>query len=93
VFEFQVLPSLLHVLDVDGHATAVGASGKEDKNDDDDVLDIINNGGMSWGSIAVYSCPLSCNDSREEFVVVLEAVDDAPTRKDAENRDDNDDDD
>lgn len=93
VFEFQILPSLLHVLDVDGHATAVGASGEEDEIDDDDVLGLINNGGMNWGSIAVYSCPLSCDDSREEFVVVLEAVDDAPTINDAGKGDDSDGDD
>ncbi|MBV5333173.1 hypothetical protein JZU54_06450, partial [bacterium] len=41
VFEFQVLPSLLHVLDVDGHAAAVGARGKEDGDDDNDVMDLI----------------------------------------------------
>ncbi|KAL3812077.1 hypothetical protein ACHAXA_002774 [Cyclostephanos tholiformis] len=91
VFEFQVLPSLLHVLDVDGHAAAV--RGKEDDDDDGDVLDLINSGGMNWGSIAVYSCPLSCDDSREEFVVVQEAVDDAPTKKNGENENDSDGDD
>ena len=93
VFEFQVLPSLLHVLDVDGHAAAVGARGKEDGDDDNDVMDLINSGGMNWGSIAVYSCPLSCDDSREEFVIVQEAVGDAPTRKVAEKGDDSDGDD
>jgi hypothetical protein len=48
---------------------------------------------MNWGSIAVYSCPLSCDDSREEFVIVQEAVGDAPTRKVAEKGDDSDGDD
>jgi pre-rRNA-processing protein TSR4 len=86
VFEFQVLPSLLHVLDVDGYATVVG--GREKKENDDDVFDLINSGGMNWGSIAIYSCSLSCDDSREEFVIVQEAVGDAPMRKNAEKGDD-----
>ena len=97
VFKFQVLPSLLHVLDVDGHAAAMGASvrGKENGDNDNNVMDLINSGGINWGSMAVYSCPLwlSCDDSRDEFVIVQEAIGDAPTRKVLEKGDDSDGDD
>ena len=37
VFEFQILPSLLHVLDVDGHATK--------NSGEDNVMDLIDKGG------------------------------------------------
>jgi hypothetical protein len=75
VFEFQILPSVLHVLDVDSHATG----GRNEKSND--LLDLISAGGMNWGVIAIYSCPESCDDSREEFVIVQEAVSDVPIRK------------
>ena len=79
VFEFQILPSLLHVLDVDGHAA---------KDDDDDIMDLIHSGGQNPGSIAVYSCTQSCDESREEFIIVQEAIGDAPIQKYTEKRDD-----
>ena len=60
MFEFQFLPSMLHVLDVDSAN--------------------VKTGGMNWGSIAVYSCPESCDDSREEFLIVQNG-DDAPVEK------------
>jgi hypothetical protein len=86
VFEFQILPSLLHVLDVDGHATK--------DSDEDDVMDLIDKGGMNWGVIAVYSCSMSCDESREEFIIVQNAVDETPIlRKKMETGDDSDDDD
>lgn len=77
VFEFQVLPSLLHALDVDSYTIA---GSKESS--DDDVMDLISAGGMNWGSIAVYSCPRSCDESREEVVIIQEAIGDSPIRKD-----------
>lgn len=90
VFEFQILPSLLHVLDVDVHATTAVSP----KNSDD-VMDLISSGGMNWGSIAVYSCSESCEQSREEFIIVQEAVCDAPISrgKKGETKDDSDDND
>lgn len=78
VFEFQILPSALHVLDVDSHATG----GRSEKRDD--LLDLISAGGMNWGVIAVYSCPESCDESREEFIIVQDAVSDVPIRKNEE---------
>ena len=59
VFEFQLLPSMLHILDVDSSAGELN-----------DLMDISRIGGMNWGSIAVYSCPNSCNQSREEVCIV-----------------------
>lgn len=73
MFEFQLLPSMLHVLDVDSANANKG-------NDNDDVMYLIKTGGMNWGSIAVYSCPESCDDSREEFLIVQNG-DDAPVEK------------
>eukprot|EP00986_Skeletonema_menzelii_P018552 scaffold26656_cov149-Skeletonema_menzelii.AAC.17 len=62
VFEFQLLPCLLHVLDVD--------SVRSNSDDGKDITDLTSIGGMNWGSIAVYSCPESCDESREEFLIV-----------------------
>ena len=79
------------MLDVNGYATVVG--GREKKDNDNGVIDLINSGRMNWGSIAVYSCLLSCNDNQEEFVIVQKAVGDAPMRKNVEKGDDSDGDD
>ena len=76
VFEFTLLPSILHVLNVDSYATK-----EEKKNGDDDMMDLISEGGMNWGSIAVYSCSESCEQSREEFIIMQESVCDAPLEK------------
>ena len=79
------------MLDVNGYATVVG--GREKKDNDNGVIDLINSGRMNWGSIAVYSCLLSCNDNQEEFVIVQKAVGNAPMRKNVEKGDDSDGDD
>jgi len=83
VFEIQILPSILHALDVDSYAST-GA----EQNDDDDVMDLFSSGGMNWGSVAVYSCSQSCDESRDEFLIVQEAVGDAPIEKKTEKNDD-----
>ena len=36
---------------------------------------------MNWGAIAVYSCAISCDLSRTEYVVVQESGDGMPKRK------------
>jgi len=74
LFEFQILPSLLHVLNVDSHAI----HGSKDSMDVDDLL---SKGGMDWGCIAVYSCSESCEQSREEFIIVQKAIGDEPVKK------------
>jgi hypothetical protein len=65
VFELQILPSLLHVLEVDKAATGTD-------------LGSLYNCGMNWGNLCVYSCPRSCSESDSEFVVVQESVDEKP---------------
>jgi hypothetical protein len=69
VFEFQLLPSMLHVLEVDSAAGEI-----------DESMDLHSIGGMSWGSIAVYSCPNSCDESREE-VCIVQCGDEAAVNK------------
>lgn len=39
------------------------------------------NGGMDWGALAIYSCPASCDMSREEYVVVQKSVDGSPEKR------------
>ena len=86
VFEFQILPSVLHVLDVDKYVSC----GHNQKSDG--LIELISSGGMNWGVISVYSCPESCDKSREEFVIVQDAVSDAPIRMKAVITDTSDDD-
>ena len=66
VFEVQILPSLLHVLEVDKASPG-----------DNDLGSLYNNG-MNWGNICIYSCSQSCPQSDAEFVVVQESVDEKP---------------
>ena len=51
-FEYQIMPSLLHVLEVDKHATQ-----NQDNPSDLDAIMSADYGGMNWGTIAVYTCP------------------------------------
>ena len=68
VFEFQLLPNILSILDVD--------SANSNEDDGNDITNLNSIGGMNWGSIAVYSCPESCDESREEFLIVQESGED-----------------
>lgn len=77
-FEFQVMPSVLHVLDVDKYSSL--DKEEEFSNDLEFTLNK-NHGGMNWGCIAVYSCAESCDRSHEEFVVVQESADGVPQRR------------
>lgn len=67
MFEVQILPSLLHVLEVDKSSPSPGVD-----------LGSLYNNGMNWGNIFIYSCPNSCQSSDSEFVVVQESVDEKP---------------
>jgi hypothetical protein len=62
MFEFQLLPSILHVLDVDLSVIPHKVL--------DESMDINSVGGMNCGSIAVHSCPNSFDVRREEVCVV-----------------------
>mmetsp|Transcript_1035 Transcript_1035/g.1839 ORF Transcript_1035/g.1839 Transcript_1035/m.1839 type:complete len:592 (-) Transcript_1035:138-1913(-) len=82
-FEFQIMPSILHVLNVDKYATVVGDSGVDTTPktsvEMNELFDKFS-GGMNWGTIAVYSCSVSCKEYREEYVVVQESIDGDPKR-------------
>ena len=69
VFELQLLPSLLHVLQVD---ISSGCSSQEG------ILAAFDQGGMNWGNIGIFSCPFACA-SNQEYVVVQESVDEKPS--------------
>lgn len=69
VFECQILPSILHVLEVEKYS---GAAAKPAG-----ISDLMSDG-MNWGSVAVYSCPKACAASQEEYLVVQESVDGQP---------------
>ena len=76
-FEFQLMPSLLHVLDVDKHATT---SSSANSNNLDDIMSA-DYGGMNWGTIAVYTCPETSCSNKEEFLVVQASVDETPHKR------------
>jgi hypothetical protein len=80
LFEFQVMPAVLHTLDVDRYKVSKHGSDSDNKGTIEMVMDK-EEGGMNWGAIAVYSCAASCELSREEFVVVQESGDGVPKRK------------
>ena len=69
-FEFQLMPSILHLLNVEKFAPSpMSATSDADSKDTK-----INNHGMNWGVIVVYSCCNSCVESREEYVAVQEPI-------------------
>jgi Programmed cell death protein 2, C-terminal putative domain len=74
-FEFQLMPSLLHVLEVDKHATS------NHQTDDLDVIMSADYGGMNWGSIAVYTCTQPDCGCSEDYLVVQASVDETPCKR------------
>jgi len=84
VFETQLLPSLLHVLEVDKYADEAAAdNGRATTTTSTTGLAAFDSGGMNWGNICVYSCPAACGDVDTEYVVVQDSVDERPTRRSA----------
>ncbi len=83
-FEFQLMPSILHLLEVDSHYQKKNLNSNDNsKGNETDILEYEldkNEGGMNWGVIAIYSCQNSCDVSYEEFVVVQESVDSNPQK-------------
>ena len=82
-FEFQLMTSLLHLLEVDRHALSIseGSISEESYREDEIWTREFSNGGQNWGSIAVYTCSDSCETNREEFVVVQSSLDGMPERR------------
>ena len=78
-FEMQIMPSTLFALDVDAQAS------RKEKNANNNVewklANEINNGGMDWGCLAVYSCPYSCDSSREEYIIAQRSTDFSPAKR------------
>lgn len=66
VFEFQILPSILHVLNVDKmvYTNHVLRSLQQDS-------------AMDWGNIAIYTCPNGCSSS-EEYCIIQDSIDELP---------------
>lgn len=73
----QLLPSLLHVLEVDkGSLEEIGG------------LDAsFSRGAMNWGNICVYTCSQFC-ENQQEFVLVQESIDELPTQRKLIDRED-----
>jgi len=80
VFEFQLMPSLLHVLEVDRHALN-SQPPASDESMDAILTREFANGGQNWGALAIYTCSESCETNREEFVIVQNSVDVMPERR------------
>lgn len=86
-FEVQLLPSLLHVLEVDKHVQSSSSSAENNNNNSSSSRQkspslalAFENGGMDWGNIAIYTCPNgSCIGPVEEYCVVQDSVDERPT--------------
>ena len=57
------MPQLLFECAVDKHATRGGTGAGSDAQ--------VGAGGMDWDAVLVYSCPHSCQDSTEEYALVL----------------------
>ena len=75
VFELQLLPSLLRVLEVDKNADVNNYGSGEAPG-----LDAAyQKGGMDWGNIAIYTCPNRSCRSAEEYCVVQDSIDERPT--------------
>jgi Programmed cell death protein 2, C-terminal putative domain len=75
VFEAQILPSILHVLDVDRYAPTDDADTAAAATDNVTTRKAYyNSGGMDFGNIAIYTCSAAC-DGQEEYVVVQDSVD------------------
>ena len=85
-FEFQLMPSMLHVLEVDKHATATtNHEGSDDRATNLEDIMSADYGGMNWGVVAVYTCPNGSGDggcsSKEEILVVQASVDATPQKR------------
>jgi pre-rRNA-processing protein TSR4 len=87
IFEFQIMPSILHFLEVDKHAlgrqykTSVPPGEEESKDCDVTWTREFSEGGQNWGVIAVYTCSAACDMDREDFVVLQRSLDSVPIQR------------
>lgn len=77
-FEMQLLPSLLHVLEVDRFSSP--EKGAEDGTSG--IGELLSNG-MNWGSVAVFTCPNGSCGSMEGALVIQSGVDENPLPRDS----------
>lgn len=83
-FEFQLMPSLLHVLEVDKHAQLQQEEDGATSSTTPASLDAIMSadyGGMNWGAIAVYTCTKEDCSCSEDYLVVQASVDATPCKR------------
>jgi hypothetical protein len=76
-FECQLMPSILHILNVDKRSKD-NAVGKIDE--------LMTSGGMNWGAIAIYTCNANC-DNGEDFLIVQDSVDGSPEKRTGDTED------
>lgn len=83
MFEFQLMPSLLHVLDVDKHTRTQKEMPSTVASDGDeiDLNQAFSNGGQNWGAVAVYTCSACCDSNKNECVVLQNSVDAIPEKR------------
>jgi hypothetical protein len=85
------MPSILHTIGVDEFITRKEKSkGSNVGTIEIDEILSKNNGGMNWGTIAIYSCAVSCSN-REEFIIVQESADGDPKKREMTRADRDDD--
>jgi Programmed cell death protein 2, C-terminal putative domain len=77
-FELQIVPSILHILNVDAYTVENDKSTPCTMIDDDTKSNYSYNstGGMDWGNIVVYACPnvTSCR-STDVYCIIQDSVD------------------
>jgi hypothetical protein len=79
IFECQLMPSILHVLEVDKYVAKDSlSSGSENQDKTFDLNEEFIGGGQNWGALAVYTCSASCESNQEEYVVLQDSVDEMP---------------
>ena len=72
-FEFQIVSSILHVLNVDKY---VPENSNTNTNDAQGIQEYYTKGGMDFGNIAIYTCRnCSC---QEQYCVIQDTVDESP---------------
>lgn len=72
LFEAQLTPQVLHLLDIDDNASGLDNAKILGTSVDAKNRKKIEEGGMDWGGVYVFSCPNSCVASYEEHAYVTQ---------------------
>jgi pre-rRNA-processing protein TSR4 len=81
IFEVQLLPSSLHVLEVDQYSGESSDSSKPQSG-----INALLSTGMNWGSVAMYTCPACPLGTHDEHLVIQKSVDEMPDCAEDEER-------